>query len=81
MAITFTTDVTLSDSGFLFDHSSGQTFTLNDTGQFIFKKLQAGEEDHSILSLMMEEFDVSEGVARKDLDDFHRQLRESGIVE
>ena len=36
MADIIQTEVTLSKSGFLFDHNSGLTYTLNETGKFIF---------------------------------------------
>ncbi|MBS1261130.1 MAG: hypothetical protein MAG453_00451 [Calditrichaeota bacterium] len=81
MAVKFTNDVTLSKSGFLFDHASGQTYTLNPTGQFIFRLLEQGEESERVLPQIVAEFNVSESTARKDLDDFLRQLHELGITE
>lgn len=72
---------TLSDSGFLFDHATGLTYTLNPTGQFIFKSLQEGKSGPEILAAMLEEFEIDEETARKDLDDFFRQLREFGLVD
>ncbi len=77
----FKTEVTLSDSGFLFDHSTGLTYSLNPTGQFIFLKLQSGLEPEKIITLITEEFAVDEITARKDMDDFYRLLKEMGIVE
>ncbi len=81
MAHNFMTDFTVSDSGFLFDHASGQTFTLNPTGKFILDRMKTGEDHDAILPLMMKEFEVNETTARRDLDDFNRQLRELEIVE
>ncbi|MBZ0266182.1 HPr-rel-A system PqqD family peptide chaperone [bacterium] len=81
MGVTFTTEVTLSESGFLFDHSTGLTYTLNKTGQFIFKKLREEIEAPAIAEALQEEFDVDGSKARKDLDDFFRQLKDMGIVE
>lgn len=81
MKINLNTELTLSKSGFLFDHSSGLTFSLNPTGQFIFHKVQDGEDADKILSGLLDEFDVEEVTARKDLDDFYRQLKEMGLAD
>ncbi len=81
MGTTFKSEVTVSKSGFVFDHSSGLTFSLNETGHFIFKELEAGSEPSEILSGLMEEFAVDDTTARKDLDDFLRQLKDLGFVE
>ena len=81
MAIEFTTDLTLSKSGFVFDHSTGLTYTLNATGQFILGRLQNGANPDDILLELTEEFEVPEATARKDIDDFQRQLRELGLAE
>lgn len=80
MELQFKSELTISESGFLFDHSTGLTYTLNPTGQFIFRKIQDKQNARNILSLVMEEFDVNEETAHKDLDDFVRQLKEFDLV-
>jgi hypothetical protein len=74
------TEVTLTESGFLFDHSTGLTYSLNPTGLFVFQQIQAGKTVGEILGLMMEEFAVNEETARQDLEDYFRQLREMGFI-
>lgn len=81
MADAFKTEVTVSKSGFVFDHSSGLTFSLNPVGQFIFQQLEEGREPSDILTAITEEFAVDDATARKDLDDFLRQLRDLGFVD
>lgn len=73
-------EVTLSDSGFLFDHSSGQTYTLNATGQFLFRQIEQGIEEENLMKNLLLEFDIDEATAKRDLDDFFRQLKEYGIL-
>jgi len=77
----FKSELTISNSGFLFDHGSGLTYSLNATGQFIFMQLEAGIEPPKIIKTLNEEYEVTEETARKDVDDFLRQLSELGIVE
>ncbi len=66
----------LSDNGFLFDSSTGRTYTLNSTGTFILKKLIDGLSRKDILSALVEEYDVTEITASHDLDKFLDYLSE-----
>ncbi len=80
MSKVFKSTLTLSDSGFLFDHSTGLTYTLNETGSFIFKKLEEGTSLINLLELLTEEFEITEETARKDLDDFVRELKKAELI-
>ncbi|MBT3300223.1 MAG: PqqD family protein [Candidatus Marinimicrobia bacterium] len=80
MELQFKSELTISESGFLFDHSTGLTYTLNPTGQFIFRKIQDKKNARDILHFLMDDFDVNEETAHKDLDDFVRQLKEFDLV-
>lgn len=71
----------LSDSGFLFDTSTGSTYTLNPTGTFIVKAMIAGAPAAEIPAGLAAEFEVTEEVAGRDLAEFLLQLRESGLLQ
>ncbi|KPL07448.1 hypothetical protein AMJ86_04495 [bacterium SM23_57] len=75
------TEITLTESGFLFDHTTGLTYSLNPTGRFIFRQLQDGKDAAGILKEIVDEFLVDEDTARKDLDDYFRQLKEMGLID
>ena len=75
------TEVTLTESGFLFDHNTGLTYSLNSTGQFIFRRLQDEKDAEDILRGILNEFSIDEDTARKDLDDYFRQLKELGLID
>lgn len=79
--IVFPSELTLSDSGFLFDHATGLTYTLNPTGHFILRALREGKEEGGIVEAVLEEFEVDRGTAEDDFDDFLRQLKEWGVIE
>jgi len=81
MSNIFTSELTLSENGFLFDHRTGLTYTLNPTGQYIFHRMQQGDQAPEILQGLLQEFDVDETTAQKDLDDFYRQLKEMGLID
>jgi PqqD family protein of HPr-rel-A system len=69
-------DLCFTQGGFLFDSSTGFTYTLNHTGAFIFNRLKEGRGKGEILQDLIETFDVDKDRARDDFEDFLIQLRE-----
>ena len=65
----------INDEGFVFDPLTGDSFTVNQTGLFILKKLKEGKKGEEILQEMVEEFEVSPEEAERDLIDFIEKLR------
>jgi hypothetical protein len=65
----------VSDSGFLFLASTGETFTLNVIGTEIFKSLQSGDSLQAVHEKISEEYEVDRATLERDLDDFVSQLK------
>jgi len=65
----------INEEGFVFDPITGESFTTNQTGAFILKRLQEGKPEEKILQELLEEFDVSRDVAERDLLDFIQKLK------
>ena len=55
--------------------------TLNDTGVYLWNLLQSDTTKEEILNKMLEEYDVSEEIASKDIDAFIEKLRQANILE
>ena len=72
--------ITLTESGFLFDHSSGVTYTLNGTGTAIMQMLLESKESDDIIAELMKRFEVEERDARFDLDQFVSQIRKFSLI-
>lgn len=70
----------LSDDGFLFDPTSGHTYTLNSVGTFILKKMIEKYSFDQIISAVTEVYDVSEDIFSRDLEQFYYFLSEQGIL-
>lgn len=71
-------DLAISENGFVFDPFSGGTFTVNATGQVIFKGLRDGQTPAEIVARLCTEFDdVGEDVLTEVLD-FLRVLKSYG---
>jgi hypothetical protein len=73
-------DLAISESGFLFDPYSGDTFTLNKTGKFIFQLLTEGKGIEEIESALGKRFEVGEEDLRSDIYEFVNLLKENHLL-
>lgn len=55
--------------------------TLNETAVFIWKKLQEGREKEEIVKDMLDEYDIDEEIAIRDVEGFSKMLLERGFAE
>ena len=71
----------ISDSGFVFDPTTGHTFTVNPAGALVIAALKDGCEPDEIVRRLREgfELDGSEDAVR-DVEDFLARLSEHGLV-
>lgn len=74
-------NIALSESGFVFNPNTGESFTLNPAGQEIFGMIRQEKEKDDILEEILKKFDISRDLAEKDLDDFVNNLNTYQILE
>ena len=55
-------------------------FVLSELGGFIWERIPAAKSKEDILRAILEEYDVSEDEAGRDLDEFLEKLTEMGIL-
>lgn len=55
--------------------------TLNDTGVFFWELLKNDTTKEEMLAKILEEYDVSQDEASRDLDDFLINLKEAKLLE
>jgi hypothetical protein len=65
----------LSDSGFVFDPVTGNSFTVNGAGLAILRRLQHETDLARIVASLCEEFDVTPLAAERDVIEFANLLR------
>ena len=70
----------LSDDGFLFDPTSGHTYTLNAVGTFILKKMIEDLTFDQIVTETLKEYEVPEDILRRDLEQFFHFLSDQRII-
>lgn len=71
----------LAETGFLFDPSTGHTYTLNPTGARILCWLRDGTPAVELAGRLAAEFDVAAEEAELDVAAFLARLREYRLVE
>ena len=65
----------LSDSGFVFDPVTGNSFSVNGSGLAILRRLQQGTDLPGIVASLSEEFEVDILAAERDVVEFANVLR------
>lgn len=65
----------LSESGFVFDPVSGQSFTVNETGLVVLRLIQQQDDLEQIAEQLAEQFDASIAEIKRDVQDFTNRLK------
>ena len=73
-------NLALSNNGFLFDTVTGNTYTLNKTGKVILEELINGTESENIISKIIDRFDITENIAKMDVQQFMHNLKEMKLI-
>jgi len=74
-------NLAISDSGFLFNPSTGESFTANPVGTEIIRMLKDGLSEKEIIAEFTQKYSVDAVVISKDLNDFTEILRHHQLLE
>jgi hypothetical protein len=74
-------NIAVSDSGFLLNPSTGESFSLNPMGVKMIKMMNEGKEFSEIEQEIMKEYDVSSSMFDKDFQDFIGVLKQYNLLE
>jgi hypothetical protein len=74
-------NIALSDNGFVFNPSTGDSYTLNNTGKEALVLIKEGKNISQIADLMLEKYDVDRVVLERYLVDFMNDLRINNLLE
>jgi hypothetical protein len=73
-------NVAVSDTGFVFLPTTGETFTLNEIGKEIFKQLQQGKSYDEIVETILSYYDIDKHSFERDFNDFVMQLKNYSLA-
>ena len=74
-------DIAVSDSGFLFNPSSGDSYSLNPIGVEILKLMQDEKSDDEIGNNILQDFAIDKDTIEKDLYDFKTMLTSYKLIK
>jgi hypothetical protein len=67
-------NIAISDSGFIFNPSTGDSFSVNPIGHLVINLLNEGKTNNEILNHIQKEYMVDSSTFEKDLEDFINML-------
>jgi len=74
-------NVAVSENGFIFNPTTGESYTVNPIGLNILQHLKNHESKDTIISNLTQEFETDITAAEKDYEDFSEMLKKFGLVE
>ena len=74
-------NIAVSENGFIFNPLTGDSFSVNQTGVFILRKMKEGDSDEDIMKALQEEYELDAYTAEKDLYDFLSLLKSYQLTE
>ena len=74
-------NIALSESGFVFNPVTGDSYSANPVGRRVMELLQQGKPFEEVLESVSKEYDVEKGRLEEDLDDFIALLRQLHLTE
>lgn len=74
-------NIAISESGFVFDPNTGDSFSMNPIGLEILKLMEAGQSQEEILSVILERYDIDSDMLEHNYFDFLGMLRQFNLLE
>jgi hypothetical protein len=74
-------DIAISDSGFVFNPLSGESFSVNPIGIELFNLIKQEKTYEEIRDLMLEKYDTDEATFEKDYQDFLAIMEQNNMFE
>lgn len=73
--------IAVSESGFVFDSSTGDSFSINPLGIEIIGMVRENKTEDDIRKILLDKYEVSVPVLEKSLSEFLGSLRSAKIIE
>jgi hypothetical protein len=74
-------NIALSENGFVFNPTTGDSFTMNSTGREVLILIKEGKNINQITEMMGEKYDVDRTTMERYLADFLNDLSVNNLLE
>ncbi|MGF2410782.1 HPr-rel-A system PqqD family peptide chaperone [Ferruginibacter sp.] len=74
-------NIATSESGFIFNPSSGDSYNVNPVAAEILQQLKQGTALAAIKENILKDYEVEPMRLEQDLEDFMNQLKEANLLE
>ncbi|HNX42874.1 MAG TPA: PqqD family protein [Bacteroidales bacterium] len=74
-------NIAISDSGFLFNPTTGESFSVNPIGLDIINLMREGRSESEICTTLLESYETESVMIERDLHDFIHMLRQHQLLE
>jgi PqqD family protein of HPr-rel-A system len=74
-------NIAISDNGFVFNPSTGDSFTLNNSGMEVLMLIKEGKSINQIADLLSEKYEVDKNKLERYLADFLNDLSLNNLLE
>lgn len=74
-------NIALSDSGFIFNPGTGESFSVNPIGVEMLKMIKEGKSDEQIKSAVTDQYQVDEATFERDFNDFISMMKHYSLTE
>lgn len=74
-------NIATSEAGFLFNPSTGDSFSGNPVAADIIMKMKEGVPSSEVKSFILSKYDVEATQLEKDWDDFMMQLKDFNLLD
>lgn len=74
-------NIAISDSGFVFNPSSGESFTVNQSGAELLNMIKEGKSDDEIREIFLEKYDTNANTFDRDIQDFKEEMMHYQLLD
>jgi hypothetical protein len=74
-------DIAISDSGFVFDPTTGESYSLNQIGVEILTLLKEGNDQKEISDFILQKYEIDSDTFENNYFDFISMLKQFNLIE
>lgn len=74
-------NIAISESGFVFDPDSGDSYSMNPIGLEIMSMMKEGKEQGDIFNFVLKKYDVERDTFENNYYDFINTLRQFNLLD